>query len=426
MTKNKAKWSLKLLLDLGMALYIILIPVIIITGGFKTKVLGVPVRAHHLDDPVSILCGLLFLRLLITLEFKNFLLVIFSILLSMGSVEIFLRMWNPPLARPGMVKLHRLDSTLGWGLVPDSNGVGRLGEKYYINNQGQRDIENRPDLIAGTDKRVNKICAIGDSFTFGLGVNAEDSYVFKLEEILNKKKCAATIQNFGVSAYHLWQYTEVLKEKALKEKPDLVLFGIYMDDIVQPVHPNETGEKMINPFKDWKGDTPFSGKMNSIRLVNFIRNINSLFEARYRYKRGVNYLKGIDERKKELGPENPDHLYHRIMYGKYDPEKYILFEKKMKEISEIAQAADVKALAILIPDAAQLFNKDAQAFNLFVKNTCEKAGLEYLDTTPFFEKAGDPKQLYLFPIDAHTSSEGHRVIAKAVAKKIMQEKLLAN
>ena len=82
---------LKRVLDLGIILYALLIPIIILTGGVKITILGVSIKANHLYTPLKILLPLLFLRLLITVQIRNFILVIASLLAGLFVMEAGMR-----------------------------------------------------------------------------------------------------------------------------------------------------------------------------------------------------------------------------------------------------------------------------------------------------------------------------------------------
>jgi lysophospholipase L1-like esterase len=98
-----------------------------------------------------------------------------------------------------------------------------------INSDGFRDeeysIEKPPNTV--------RIIALGDSFTFGWGVNLSDTYVKVLERKLNEMNATANFQvmNFGVPGYNTLEEIEFLKQKGLKYKPDIVLLGYAAGDL---------------------------------------------------------------------------------------------------------------------------------------------------------------------------------------------------
>jgi hypothetical protein len=112
------------------------------------------------------------------------------------------------LVMPDSVKLrlmHQPDEKLGYTLVPNYTMTHQTSEfsvSIKINSEGLRDHE----FPAKKDPMIYHILVLGDSFTFDVGVNAEESYPKMLEAMLNKAsrgKAARTYEviNAGVEGY---------------------------------------------------------------------------------------------------------------------------------------------------------------------------------------------------------------------------------
>ncbi|MCP4681317.1 MAG: hypothetical protein GY864_03180, partial [Desulfobacterales bacterium] len=129
------------LLYLGIIVYTILIVAVIITGGFKIDVMSVSIKATRLDTPIKIIFSLILLRVFISIEIKNFILMMTSLLLCLTLMEMSIRVWNPNIAQRGMKQIHKASKSLGWDLIPGASGTGNLGEFYQINASGFRGPE---------------------------------------------------------------------------------------------------------------------------------------------------------------------------------------------------------------------------------------------------------------------------------------------
>jgi lysophospholipase L1-like esterase len=329
-----------------------------------------------------------------------------------------MRVWNPPIARPGMAQIHKASRVFGWEHIPGASGVGSTGSYIRINSEGFRDTNHSQNKQAG----VQRIMVIGDSFTFGKGVNLEETYAKQLERLLRDANFSCEVMNCGVIGYVMWQNLEVLKRKALSYQPDLVILGVFLNDI----------GRSIPPYKDpsdWKGSNPFEkrtpGVTDRFYTLNSLKNWIYLFETKIRYRRGHEYLKGIEERKKSIKPEGKTSTWYKIMYGKMETRVYSEFVDAMNEFVYTAKSAGSKVLVVMIPDAAQLHDRDRQSINRFVSDTCRRIGVPFVDITPRFEQVEDPRPLYLFPLDPHTSPEGHRLIAETIAEQIEKLGLLS-
>ena len=415
--KSRALFILRRLLDIAIGFYLILIPIVLATGGFEFNILTIKVGASRLSTLFKFLIPLSLVRLSITVEIKNLLLLIVTILLCLLGLEIFIRVWDPPIATPGMYQIHRPSPVFGWELVPGVSGFGRAGTFIHINGDGFRD----GDYPLKKKATVFRIMAIGDSFTFGQGVNLEDTYSKHLERRINDMGKTSEVISCGVIGYGMWQYLETLKRKVLPYKPDLVILGLFIDDITTSVSP-------YKHLQNWPGTNPFakdaSSMMSRSYLWNFLINWSTLFETKYRYLRGHNYLKGIEKRKEATGPAHPGSNWYQIMYGKLPKNIYSDFADTLHKFIRICEAVNTQVLVVLIPDAAQMHEPERQEVNLFVAQTCKKIGVPFVDVTKRFEKEEDPRTLYLFPLDAHTSPKGHRLIADSIFEQIEELQLL--
>ncbi len=219
--------------------------------------------------------------------------------------------------------------------------------------------------------------------------------------------------NCGVIGYIMWQNYEVLMHKVLPFNPDLVILAVFLNDIHQSNHPSDS-------TPEWKPKNPFSDKTsknfkNKIYLYNFIRNLGILYRVKNRYKKGQTYLEGIQKRKKHI---DESHLWHKIMSGKLEEQKYSDFSNTFEKFVSATNTIGSKVLVIMIPDASQLHEPEKQHINRFVEYVCIKNDVSFIDATPLFEIEEDSNSLYLFPFDPHTSPKGHRIIAELLKDKI--------
>ena len=112
-------------------------------------------------------------------------------------------------------------------LKPNSKGHLR-GSYVKINSQGLRDYE----YLLQKPNNTFRIAVIGDSYTFGWGVNLPDTYPKILEKKLNQNfNINYEVINFGVPGYNLVMYKEILEKKVLKYDPDLIIIGLLDGDI---------------------------------------------------------------------------------------------------------------------------------------------------------------------------------------------------
>lgn len=403
-------------IDLLIVIQIAIGVAVVWTGELHLEFLGARLRSSSAGSALQGLVLLIFLRILVSSGWRNFALAVASAIFGVLLVEGGLRIWDPPLAQPNLVQIHRPSQVFDWELIPGASGVGEEGEVIQINSAGMRDREYPLDKPPA----VKRVAVLGDSFTFGMAVDLQDTYVKQLEEILGEQGITPEVMNFGVIGYGMWQFPVVLQEKVLAYDPDVIVVGFFLDDMVASTPPYQNQE-------NWKGHNPFETLLDDDRsilyVVNVLRNVNQLFEAKYRY-RGHRFLQGIEERKQEIGPDNPNHHFYRLQIGTADAALYERFEQAVVRFADLAREADVPLVAAYIPDASQLHEPERQYTNSVMRAAATKAGLELVDLTPRFESFADPRELYLFPMDAHTSPTGHRVIAEAIADVLLRQGML--
>ena len=139
------------------------------------------------------------------------------------------------------------NDVLGYELRPDFyslyDGVDMRLERVThirINSQGFRDYEYAVEKPEG----IFRIIVIGDAFTFGQGVEMEETYAKVLEKRLNDRmdETSFEVLNFGVPGYLLFNSAEQFQSKALKYTPDLLIVGITLaDDLMTPKGDRLTG-----------------------------------------------------------------------------------------------------------------------------------------------------------------------------------------
>lgn len=149
-----------------------------------------------------------------------------SIIAFFFLLEIGVRFFDPQNVLE-LKGLYRRDPVLSMRLVANYRGRDRNFEYSTLvrtNSLGLRDREYPKNYKADF-----RILVLGDSFTFGIGVNLEDTYVKLLEkrlkEIYPDKRCE--VINCGVPSVGTDYEYMFLKEMGNRFRPDVVLVGFF-------------------------------------------------------------------------------------------------------------------------------------------------------------------------------------------------------
>jgi lysophospholipase L1-like esterase len=145
--------------------------------------------------------------------------------------ESVLRLADPFLARSGLFSASY--DTPGGGIpnqVVDATNM-------RTNSLGFRDRERS---LARTSQAM-RIVALGDSFTWGSGVNYDETFVSLVERGLQAADSRAEVVNLGLVGYQPEEYLSLLATHGLAYQPDLVLINFYIGNDLMPAQ----GAQMI-------------------------------------------------------------------------------------------------------------------------------------------------------------------------------------
>jgi hypothetical protein len=119
--------------------------------------------------------------------------------------------------------LSRPDAQLGW--LPTRHWTGRhehhdFDVTYSINGTGFRG-----DDIRAHKPPAKSIAVVGDSFTFGTGVNDDETFVALLNQHRSGRE---RFYNFAVAGYSTDQELLLVEREVLRWKPDRLLLVVYL------------------------------------------------------------------------------------------------------------------------------------------------------------------------------------------------------
>jgi lysophospholipase L1-like esterase len=119
--------------------------------------------------------------------------------------------------------VHRPAPGVGFEMIPGQRGF-TFASPATINSIGLRGPEIE---LAKAPDQLRVLC-LGDSITFGVGVNDEIPYPRQLEAFLAERRSdrQAQVINAGVQKYSTYQEMDWLRKHGVSLEPDIVVLGM--------------------------------------------------------------------------------------------------------------------------------------------------------------------------------------------------------
>ena len=319
----------------------------------------------------------------------NLLLAAASTLLALGLAEAALRLFRPVqyLKPPDPEKyrgreesLYQISHTPGltYEMRPGRDGTFE-GMRVRTNHLGLRGAE--PAADPGT---VYRIVALGDSFTFGFGVDERDTFVSLLQERLDEAPAPDgkkyEVLNMGVVGYNSRDEAEVLRHKGLALHPRGILLAYILND--PEIDPRPSLHKYFDPPAWWRHS-------HVLRLLHL--GWNSLQVWIYG---GGDYIRYL-------------HAPAR--------DKWRSVEEAFRSIAADARGAGAWVVVAIFPITPRTSWSDYPFAEVHaqVARAARAEGFEVVDLLPVF-RTRDPRELVISPADDHPNALGHRLAAEAI------------
>lgn len=371
-------------------------------------------------------------------------LVVLSVVVFFVLLEGYFAVFDPQI--PGVKYPHNpsfyhYDETLGSVCKPNTEGIFASSEfttHVKINSKGLRDREynyNKPDGI-------KRIVVLGDSTTWGIGVEDEERFTEVLEDSLLKD---VQVINMGVSGYGNDQELLTLKSEGVKYDPDLVIvvfsFGNDVSDNM-----NSAGKPMFVLNVDNElilTNVPVSRKSNATdKQNNLFVSFQRFFQKHsHTYHFAFNRLMTNPIGKNllvtllaKLGLTEEYGRWYNLFSNTYTPELqygWNLTEAILKEIDVIAKENNAKTLIVLSTLQFQVYDDGIMThdFNISKPNDIlvdfgKENNIPALDLLPEFRKHAENGEQLHFYKDGHWNANGHKLAAELIYDKLIEEQLI--
>ena len=331
--------------------------------------------------------------------------------------------------------VYQNNKASGYCLKPNLSTIFE-GHRLITNSRGLRDREYNAN-----EKTDLKILALGDSFTFGEGVEMEETYAKVLERILKEQYTGKNIEviNIGVPGYGNDQELRVLKKDGKYYKPDLVLVGFYvgndfLDNQIGGVKRRRVKDNgfLYDIYIENKIDEDLKKKFPALLFCHINRYLKEKSLTCFLIKSRIENLLwkwGISEFYSQyaiLDMENFPYFENPL------PEKYKkgfeLTVSIIKEIKKESEKLGAGVVVVLIPAGFQVYeasfdglmteyhlnkrNYNMESLNSLLAERLNSDGIMVIDLLPKLrQEAKSDNGLYSW---GHWRSKAHRIAAEEI------------
>ncbi|HWP64415.1 MAG TPA: SGNH/GDSL hydrolase family protein [Candidatus Limnocylindria bacterium] len=333
-----------------------------------------------------------------------------GLLVAVVLAEVALRWFVPPRAGTDLARLHELRPDKPWlyGMRPGVVVEGRGGVRYEINSAGFRGAPPAPRKEAAT----LRIAVLGDSVTFGYGVNQEDTFSTLLAERLARDVPARRIEvlNLGVSGYNPYTEAALFADLGPTLAPDVVLVQFCINDLNDPtMHFDASTTAALGPLPAAAYPEPPAAPRaappdcHGLRLCELVRDV---WQPR-------------------PGPDDPATIGATVR--PHDPpndRELGWLAERYGEIGRTARAIGAHPVLVIFPYATQLAPGAPSATAAALTRLAADLGWTSIDLLPAYREAAQHGAV-LFADLWHPTVAGHRLAANVIADSLRRHGLLA-
>ena len=366
---------------------------------------------------------------------KNLLIIFCSVIIMLIILEIGFRIfYSEGKYKNTSIENERVfqkSEYLPWVLKPNSRDAkispyGDYNVTLEINSYGIRDYEM---LISDKSK---KILVLGDSMTYGQGVEMNETYPKYLERMLNKREDYQVFNGGYAASHSIDSYYLYLKKEGLQKfKPSIVVIGFFVYDDITDVS--------LNNWVERKNGLPekIESKVYDIEDSRLVRKRGIIFkypELRKLYgyllykSRFFNYVKNTISDIILTSSSNRifDKQLNNDIFGQFETDKKILIAT-----NEFLKKNNAELIILVLPVKFQIYDdaweeysakigKDALSRTKpddLIKEFGAENKIKVVDLYEVFHEKNKKTPLFL-KVDGHLNSEGHKITAEEIYKSI--------
>ena len=265
---------------------------------------------------------------------------------------------------------------------------------YRHNSFGFRDVEH----AYAKDESVFRILGLGDSFTYGVGADFEQTYLYLLEKMFNEragKHPSVEIIKAGIPRYYSEPELILLNEYGREYSPDLILIGFLPNDVIDTYY----GLDAVVLDKSGYLKTQVAAELGQFGtwLNQYSHALRILLRRFTAYRMAQLY----EPRREDVYVENGFH-----------ERDWQRLEQDYEQMVSVADQFEADVVIIHIPQQAPWSEKHFYPPERLA-NWATEHGAGFIDVLPALIQSSANDVLY-YEKDGHATPTGYAIIAKEV------------
>jgi lysophospholipase L1-like esterase len=279
------------------------------------------------------------------------------------------------------------------------------GTFYGIDTHGWRGPEFAPTFA----EDELRIVAIGDSTTFGKGVEEIECWPRQLERVLQEKlgpSRKVMVANLGVNGYASRDYLEVLRTQALELKPHAVIVGFCLNDFPNVLAKVDKAVYQNQQNLRSKLSWDMRAQLGKLALFRWARA--TYYEVNR--DRDLQQVEAIARSVAQAQGENIDALGGE--------------RERLTEIVRLCQEANAGLVTFLFPYESQVYlETPVEGPSQALGELSRSLGVKYLDISAEFRATAQatepPTKLFIRGDRYHPNGRGYAIVARRVSEVLV-------
>lgn len=326
-------------------------------------------------------------------------LALFAVLLAALVGEVALRLVvAPPIKWKFPQESYVYDEEVNYLLRPGDQAFTH-DKPVSINSAGIRDREYPPVPPSGTVR----VIGLGDSQTFGNGLDIADTWPKQLERELLESGGSWEVLNCGVPATDTWQHSILFDRLNEMYHPDWLVLAFYVNDPAPSYRLPPTGSGEVTNSTSKRA----AYLMKRSALISYLHHSAKALRGAMRPSSGslreLHRLTGEEDATVEKGWRQA--------------------EASLEEIREKCARAGIRFITFALPRRDQVDGTiEGRAYNERIADICRRHSISLVDMLPLLQEAYNSSGRQLFiPWDGHNSALANAEIARRLAVDISSQ-----